>query len=191
MHAPEQAAAAPAARLPGRAAHLPGRAGRLLRAVGPLLLIVVAAGCGMLRGTPAAKADISVITHGDEVDLTAHLAPGKFTVFDFYAIWCPPCRALSPALERLATEHPDRLAIRKVDIVDWTMPVAEQYRVVSLPYLILYGPDGRRQAEGDAVFRALGDLFGDAALPVGESVGVEAGAAPGGQAPDPDTLPVR
>jgi len=162
------------------AVRIPGRPGDLPRAAGVLLLMILAVGCGTSHGTPAARADIAVITHGEEVDLTAHLAAGKYTVFDFYAIWCPPCRALSPALERLAGEHPDRLAVRKVDIVDWTMPVARQHGVESLPYLILYAPDGRREAEGDAVFRSLGDLFGDAALPVGASIGVETAAPPGG-----------
>ncbi|HXH27929.1 MAG TPA: thioredoxin family protein, partial [Candidatus Polarisedimenticolia bacterium] len=106
------------------------------------------------------RADIRVITHGQEVDLASHLAPGKYTLFDFYAVWCPPCRELSPQLERLAERHPGALAIRKVDIVDWTMPVAAQHRIVELPYLMLYDRQGRKMAEGEQVFDELDRLFG-------------------------------
>ncbi len=124
------------------------------------------------------QADVQVIAHGEEVDLAPHLASGRYTVFDFYAVWCPPCRVLSPALERLAANHPDTLAIRKVDIVDWTQPVAEQYGVVSLPHLLLYDREGALMASGEEVYAALGELFGASAREVMEVSGIEAAQAP-------------
>jgi len=144
------------------------------------LRILVLAACGVaaaaaLLGARAlnrnahAEADVRVIAHGDRVDLQAHAVPGKYTVFDFYAVWCPSCRALSPALERLASRNSRTLAIRKVDIVDWTMPVAEQYGIEELPYLVLFDGSGKRMADGEAVFDELGRLFGDAALDVGRA----------------------
>jgi thioredoxin 1 len=142
------------------------------------LLLAAAAFSFLLVGREAGgAADVRVIAHGEEVELAPHAAPGKYTVFDFYAVWCPPCRELGPALERLAAAHPDRLAIRKVDIVDWTMPVAEQHRIEELPYLVLYDPQGREAARGDDVFAALERLFGGAARDtLGD--GVEAEPAP-------------
>lgn len=145
------------------------RRGFAVRAFMAALALAGAAGCG---GGAVGQGDILVIAHGEEVDLTAHLAAGKHTVFDFYAAWCPPCRKLSPALERLAARHPDRLAIRKVDIVDWTMPVAAQHGVVSLPYLMLYDDRGVRTAAGDDVFVALQNLFGEAAAEVSAFAGL-------------------
>ena len=124
------------------------------------------------------QADVQVIAHGEEVDLAAHLASGMYTVFDFYAVWCPPCRVLSPALERLAASHPDTLAIRKVDIVDWTQPVAEQYGVESLPHLLLYDREGTLMASGEQVYATLGELFGESAREVMEVSGIEAALAP-------------
>ncbi len=132
-------------------------------------LVLAVAGCA---GGSAGSGDIQVIAHGEEVNLTTHLAAGKHTLFDFYAAWCPPCRKLSPALERLAAKYPDRLAIRKVDIVDWTMPVATQHGVVSLPYLMLYDDKGTRTAVGDEVFVALQGLFGEAAADLSSLTGV-------------------
>ncbi len=110
----------------------------------------------------AGAADVQTITHGREVDLEAHLAPGKYVLFDFYADWCGPCRALEPHLLELADSHPDQLAIRKVDIINWDSAVSRQYRVSSVPYLVLYGPDGSRMAAGDAgsVLRSLTAALG-------------------------------
>src|SRR6059036_3481820 len=123
-------------------------------------------GAYALKRAPHGEADVRVITHGERVDIQAHAVQGKYTVFDFYAVWCPPCRALSPALEKLASRNTRNLAIRKVDIVDWTMPVAEQYGVEELPYLVLFNTSGKKVADGEAVFDELGRLFGEAALDV-------------------------
>jgi len=139
-----------------------------------LALLVVAAPSSGCRGgggsgaeeAPPPGADVKVIAHGEKVDLAAHLASGKTTVFDFYAPWCPPCRVLGPALERLAAAQPDRLAIRKVDIVDWTTPVVTQHAIEALPHLVLYDATGRVVADGDKVYPELERLFGDAAKEV-------------------------
>jgi thiol-disulfide isomerase/thioredoxin len=95
-------------------------------------------------------ANLPVISRGEQVALTDHTVAGKFTLFDFYADWCGPCRALEPSLVRLADAHPDRLAVRKVDISNWNTPVAAQYGIRSIPHLKLFGPDGRLIIEGDA-----------------------------------------
>jgi thioredoxin 1 len=154
------------------------------RALAALLLAAVVAAAplaGCRKGeteTTVPGGDVEVIAHGEQVDLAAHLAAGKTTVFDFYAPWCPPCRVLGPALERLAAAHPDRLAVRKVDIVDWTTPVVDQHGIESLPHLVLYDATGRVAAEGDQVYPELERLFGDAAKEV-----IQAGA--GDDAPKP------
>jgi thiol-disulfide isomerase/thioredoxin len=98
----------------------------------------------------AGQADVRLISQGREVALEEHLVPGKLVVFDFFADWCAPCRYLTPLLERLAEEHPDRLALRKIDVIDWSSPVARQHGLSAIPHLVLFGPDGSRLAEGDA-----------------------------------------
>src|SRR5881296_3390217 len=123
-------------------------------------------GAYALKRAPHGEADVRIITHGERVDLQAHAVQGKYTVFDFYAVWCPPCRALSPALEKLASRNTRNLAIRKVDIVDWTMPVAEQYGIQELPYLVLYDAGGQKVADGEKVYDSLNELFGQDALDV-------------------------
>ena len=67
---------------------------------------------------------------------------------DFYADWCPPCRALAPTLYKLSAEFADRVKIVKVNI-DAEPELANQFRVESIPTLIFF-------AEGQPVGRASG-----------------------------------
>jgi thiol-disulfide isomerase/thioredoxin len=109
----------------------------------PVLLIlapVMSAGAG----------DIQTITHGREVEIEDHLVAGKYVLFDFYADWCGPCRGLEPQIRELAGQYDDQLAVRKIDIINWDSPVSRQFRMSSIPYMILYGPDGEPITAGDA-----------------------------------------
>jgi thioredoxin 1 len=67
---------------------------------------------------------------------------------DFWAEWCPPCRAMNPVLEAIATDHAGRLDIVKVD-VDAEPELAAHYRALALPVMLLF--DG-----GEMTRRVLG-----------------------------------
>ena len=58
----------------------------------------------------------------------------KPILIDFWATWCGPCRRQGPVVEELAEEG---YAVGKVD-VDQNMALAQQFRVVSIPTLILF-----------------------------------------------------
>ncbi len=101
------------------------------------------------------------VSHGAQITLADYLVPGKTTVFDFYSEYCPPCRAISPKLEKLHAERAD-LAVVKVDInragvkgIDWQSPVARQYDLHSIPHFKIFGPDGKLQSEGDAAYETV------------------------------------
>jgi thioredoxin 1 len=76
--------------------------------------------------------------------------PGKLVLVDFYADWCAPCRYLNPRLEQMAEQHPERLAVRTVDVINWDSPVARQYGISRLPHLVLFSAGGELLAEGGA-----------------------------------------
>lgn len=56
---------------------------------------------------------------------------------DFWADWCPPCRAIAPTLEELAAEQGDAALIAKVDI-DSNDALVERYGVASIPTLVFF-----------------------------------------------------
>lgn len=108
-----------------------------------------------------------VVTHGDRVDLTDHLEPGHYVMFDFYADWCGPCRQLDPHLNALVREHGGELVLKKVDIINWNSPVTQQYGIRSIPHLKLFSPDGDLISEGGArsVLADLSKAMGGSAMP--------------------------
>jgi thiol-disulfide isomerase/thioredoxin len=89
------------------------------------------------RGQP-----VEVISHGTQVDIKKHLALGNVTLVDFYADWCGPCRRISPSLEQLASTDLE-IALRKIDIVNWGSPVAQQFSIQSLPQVHVYNRRGQ------------------------------------------------
>ena len=56
---------------------------------------------------------------------------------DFWAPWCPPCRAISPTLDVVASEFEGKAKIVKVDVDD-EPEVAARYGVSSIPALLLF-----------------------------------------------------
>ena len=98
----------------------------------------------------------------DRIDLEG--LRGHVVVLDFWASWCPPCRASVPALESFATAHPEitvvgvnvepdrsaafvrnahaQLGARYPTIHDADGTLGQVYRVASLPTLLVVGPDG-------------------------------------------------
>ena len=56
---------------------------------------------------------------------------------DFWGEYCPPCKALSPILDELATELDGRVRIGKVK-VDEQQELAAQYGIRAVPTLLLF-----------------------------------------------------
>ena len=67
---------------------------------------------------------------------------------DFYADWCGPCKMIAPVLDELATELEGTVKIVKVN-VDNCQSVAAEYKVMSIPTLILF-------KDGQAVQQTVG-----------------------------------
>jgi thioredoxin 1 len=56
---------------------------------------------------------------------------------DFWAVWCGPCHAVAPVLEKIADERKDELKLVKVNIDD-EQGLAQRYGVMSIPTMILF-----------------------------------------------------
>ena len=58
-------------------------------------------------------------------------------VVDFTATWCPPCRAIKPALEELAAQYQGRVSIVACD-VDENQATSQQFGVRAMPTLLVF-----------------------------------------------------
>lgn len=65
------------------------------------------------------------------------LASDRPVLVDFWAEWCPPCKAMEPAIDELAETVADSVKIVKLD-VDSNPGITVQYNVRSMPTLMVF-----------------------------------------------------
>lgn len=71
----------------------------------------------------------------------------KKVLLDFYAVWCGPCRMVSPLVDEIADENP-QYVVGKIN-VDEEPELASSFGVTSIPTLIVL-------QDGKVVRRSLG-----------------------------------
>jgi len=68
---------------------------------------------------------------------TEVLASKKPIMVDFWAEWCGPCRAVSPILDQIATEHAEKIDVVKLN-VDLNPDTAMKYQITSIPTMKVF-----------------------------------------------------
>ena len=81
-------------------------------------------------------------------DFNEIIKSSKPTLVDFYAIWCSPCKMMSPIIEQTKKDLGSDATILKIDI-DKNSDVARKYGIRSIPTLVLF-------KEGEIVWRQSG-----------------------------------
>ena len=81
------------------------------------------------------------------------LQSDKPTLVDFWAVWCAPCRAIAPHVDKLAEKYTGKLNVDKLDI-DSSNKTPTTYDVRSIPTLLIFHKG-----------KVLGQLVGAAPMP--------------------------
>lgn len=61
----------------------------------------------------------------------------KPVLVDFYARWCPPCRAMMPVVEQLSEEYDGRVKVGTVN-TGKERRLAMKYGVMSIPTFLIF-----------------------------------------------------
>lgn len=121
---------------------------------------------------------------GSPVSLSAYVGKGKYTLVDFWASWCGPCREESPNVAELYNKYKDQ-GLEVVGVATWDKPAnskkaikelnatwpqilntemkpMELYGVNGIPFIILFAPDGTivaRNLRGESMKQKVAEVL--------------------------------
>ena len=121
--------------------------------------------------------DLSLETPtGENVKLSEHIQPGRYTILDFWASWCGPCKAAIPSIKKLYNEYSrEMLDVISVSVdeknADWqkalkeeklpwaqfrslpeqTKTFTEQYNLIGIPAFFIIDSEGRIVFSGSSM----------------------------------------
>ena len=78
------------------------------------------------------------------------LTAGPLTVVDFWAPWCGPCKMMAPVMDKLEQRFGEQIKFVKMN-VDGNQEIAQRYRVMSIPSLVLFR-DGEAKEKVTGVY---------------------------------------
>lgn len=71
----------------------------------------------------------------NKIKFEEEIKNNKIVLVDFFATWCPPCKALTPIVEEAEKENTD-IKFLKINVDD-EQELAIKYGIMSVPTLVL------------------------------------------------------
>lgn len=65
------------------------------------------------------------------------LTDNKLVLIDFHAVWCAPCKAMSPVIDKISADFKGKAKVEKVD-VEQNKLIATAHQVQSIPGFVLF-----------------------------------------------------
>jgi len=99
------------------------------------------------------------------INLQQEIVKGKVNIIDFYSLYCPPCKKITPFLKKLDDQRRDIVVLRininreGVTGIDWQSPVVHQFKLKSIPYFIVISPFGKLMYEGKEAYNYVVQLL--------------------------------
>jgi thioredoxin 1 len=82
-----------------------------------------------------ASANVVELTSANwDAEVTKSQTP---VLVDFWAVWCGPCRALSPTIDKLATQFAGKVKVGKLNTDD-SPEIAVKYGISSIPQVMIF-----------------------------------------------------
>lgn len=87
-------------------------------------------------------------------ELNALFASTTYVAVDFYADWCPPCKAIAPVFEQLASKHAVQgiLAFAKVN-TDSVQEAAAVHQIRAMPTFLFFKDGKQVRVNGDLMIQ--------------------------------------
>ena len=80
------------------------------------------------------KSIITSIDNVEQLNKILEISNERLLILEFYADWCPPCKELTPILEKIAKEQSATVAIYKID-TDRHRALMNSFRVTGIPHV--------------------------------------------------------
>ena len=77
---------------------------------------------------------ITTIDNVEQLNKIVEISNERLLILEFYADWCPPCKELSPILEKIAQEKSETVAIYKIDI-ERHRELMDSFRLTGIPHV--------------------------------------------------------
>ena len=65
------------------------------------------------------------------------LSDNKLVLVDFHAVWCAPCKAMNPVIDKVSTDFKGKARVEKVD-VEANKVITTTYQVQTVPGFVLF-----------------------------------------------------